>query len=401
MLDAESILTPEVLSSLSLDAAVAPGLPGRAYGVDFYEIEQQKLFPRLWCVVGIASELPEPGDVIPVDLAGWPLVIVRDEEHRVRVFHNICRHRAMRLVNEPGKLRGGFVCPWHAWRYALDGRLLATPRVGGENVHRQAGLDPHALGLVAVRSATWLDFVFVNIDGSAPPFDEHIAPLEGLLSDYDLSGLERAEQWSVEYPGNWKVAVEGAIEDYHLPVGHPQLVASTRRWNPRLDYADKVFFSNSTAREYSDAGAANVVANLRSGLPLIPYAGDEPVRRSYFMNVFPTGMFQMHGDNAVQGMFLPTGAERTRLYFHHYFQGKAACDPAYRAERASIKQEWQKVFEQDIPFVQQVHENYKLRDSAGVGTRFSPFWEANILYFQRSVARAIMGEDCLAAGPVP
>jgi len=389
---ATDVLTPEIMGRLDADAATARGLPGRAYGAEFYELEQHQVFPKVWCTLALASDVPNPGDVAPVELAGWPLLVVRDAAAEIRVFHNMCRHRAMRLVNEPCNVGDVLSCPWHAWRYGLDGSLLASPRLGGEREHRVEGFDPAALGLVPVRTARWLDFVFVNIDGQGPEFDTHIAPLKALFEDFDLSGLERADSWQLDYPGNWKVAVEGAIEDYHLPIGHPQVVQGATRWNARLDYADSVFYCNSTAREFTDQSSANIATGLSSGLPAIPYSGGESHRRTFFMNVFPTGMLQVHGDNAVQGLFLPLGAERTRLVFNHFFVGEGASAAEFCTERQAIKEEWQLVFKQDIPFVEQVHENYKLRDHIGIDTRFSPFWESNIQRFQQCVARLMLAD---------
>lgn len=114
------------------------------------------------------------------------------------------------------------------------------------------------------------------------------------------------------------------------------------------------------------------------------------MRRTFFINVFPTGMLQVHGDNAVQGLFLPLGGERTRLVFNHYYHGEAAANPVFAEQREIIKGQWQRVFEQDIPFVEQVHENCNLRDEAGVDTRFSPFWEANVRHFQWAVANVVL-----------
>ena len=95
-------------------AGEALGLPGRAYGEDFYRLEQRELFPRLWCVAGFSSDIPESGDMMPVELAGWPLVLVRGEDGEVRAFHNICRHRAMRVVPAPCRGHSALVCPWHS-----------------------------------------------------------------------------------------------------------------------------------------------------------------------------------------------------------------------------------------------------------------------------------------------
>ena len=164
----------------------ALGLPGSAYSSEFFALEQRSLFPRTWCAVGFASDIPEPGDAYPVDLAGWPLLLVRGVDRKVRAFHNVCRHRANRVVDAPCRELKRLVCPWHNWTYELDGSLAATPRLGGERLHHDEGFDTEGLGLKAVATAVWLDMVLVNLDGNALPFDAHIRPLEKELSRYQL-----------------------------------------------------------------------------------------------------------------------------------------------------------------------------------------------------------------------
>jgi len=384
----DQLLGNRGLEALSRETLQATGLPGKAYGAAFYEVEQSALFPKPWCAAGVASDLPHPGDMRPVDIAGWPVLLLRDAAGELKAFHNICRHRAMALVTEPCNQKA-IVCPWHAWRYGLDGALARTPRIGGDGTHTQKGLNLDKLGLVPIRLACWNDMIFVNLDGKADDFQSHIRPLDELLADYDLTGLRRANSWEIEYPGNWKVAVEGAIEDYHLPIGHPQVALAAVRMNPVLNFANPVFYSNSTRREFARPEDENPAAGGHLGLPTIPFAGDEAERRTFFMNVFPTGMFQMHRHNAVQGLFLPSGPERTRLVFHHYYVGDAADNPDLESERAVVTAQWQKVFEQDIPFVHHVHQNYLVRDAAGIDTRFSEVWEANIHEFQKTVVNVV------------
>ena len=124
-------------------------------------------------------------------------------------------------------------------------------------------------------------------------------------------------------------------------------------------------------------------------MPTIPFAGVHEQRRTFFMNVFPTGLFQMHHHNAVQGLFLPSGPDSTRLLFYHYYVGEAAEDLDYETQRQVVTTEWQKVFEQDIPFVYYVHQNYLMRDAAGIDTRFAAVWESNIHEFQKTVVDVI------------
>ncbi|MFO0997083.1 MAG: aromatic ring-hydroxylating dioxygenase subunit alpha [Alphaproteobacteria bacterium] len=385
----EDHLSPADIEALFRPYGEAKGLPGRAYGAAFFALEQKRLFPRLWCAVAFASDMPEPGDAMPVDLAGWPLLLVRGKDRVIRAFHNICRHRAMKIVLEPCKTMSALACPWHAWTYDLGGKLVSTPRIGGERENSDPNFDTAGLDLKSVRTAQWLDLVFVNIDGRAPPFDEHMKPLNALLEAYDFSSLERAEEWSVVYPGNWKVSVEGAIEDYHLPWGHPQLLKGVRRGYPALHFARDCFYANSSAREFATTPDPGTAMAADAGFPPILRPDGDGLMRTFFMSLFPTGSFQTRANHVLQGLFLPDGPESTKVRFIHYYPGTAATDPAFAKARQEVAKAWETVFVQDVPFVRAVHENYQRRDDAGIDTRVAPFWERNVLEFQRNVVELL------------
>ncbi|WP_228126606.1 aromatic ring-hydroxylating oxygenase subunit alpha [Candidatus Viadribacter manganicus] len=354
----------------------ARGLPGRAYSAGFYELEQRALFPRTWAVIGMGADLPEPGDAFPVDLAGSPLVMVRQKDGAIRVFHNQCRHRGMAVVTAPKRTQT-MVCPWHGWAYELNGDLRVATRLGGESTHQCPGFDQASLGLREVRSARWHDWVLVNLDGAAASIEEHLRPLNELLDGIGLDELLPGPRWSGEYPGNWKIAIEGGVEDYHLPMAHPQL------------------FEGVSARPITIATGPNFAASigepLRSGAIRRP-AGIEGVRmneaqrgRSFVLNLFPTGMILLHENSLMLGVFTPNGPARTRLetrlYFHPTAFGTEDRD-AWRVQRGVTLA---RVVEQDHDFVLSLQNNATARDRAGLETRFSPYWEGAVLHFQRMV----------------
>ena len=97
------LLSERDIQELARPTGEASGLPGHAYGADFFGLETRRLFPRTWCAVAYESDVPTMGDALPVDVAGWPLVLIRGADQQVRVFHNVCRHRQMQVVPEPCK----------------------------------------------------------------------------------------------------------------------------------------------------------------------------------------------------------------------------------------------------------------------------------------------------------
>ena len=123
-----------------------------------------------WVCIGFVHDLNATGDVVPITVAGRPLLMVRNAQGEIGVFHNICRHRCLTLVDEPKNVGKLIRCPYHAWAYDLDGQLRAAPHFGGINQHETKGFDRKENGLVPVRSHVWRDWIFVNLDGEAAPF---------------------------------------------------------------------------------------------------------------------------------------------------------------------------------------------------------------------------------------
>ena len=128
------IIEKKKLDIVNKPISQAHGLPNECYTSKEYTfIERKKLFEDKWTVIGTASSLPNIGDVKPFDLLGLPLLIVRNKKNKIKVFHNVCSHRGVKLVDKPGNIRNVIRCPYHSWSYTADGELVATPHIGGMN----------------------------------------------------------------------------------------------------------------------------------------------------------------------------------------------------------------------------------------------------------------------------
>ena len=376
----------EARAALSRPAHLAEGIPGHFYGPSFYALEQQTLFPRSWCAVSVASALPNPGDVVPIDLAGWPIILVRGRDRQIRAFHNICRHRAMRPVAEACNVNL-IRCPWHSWSYDLQGNLLAMPEIGGAGVNAAEGFDKSALGLKQIRVGIWLDYVFVNLDGTAPPFAEHIKPAVDLLADLDLEGLRHGARSDDVYEGNWKLSTEGGIEDYHLISAHPQLNAQVAR-NTTPCFVPGVY-TGGWIDLGLNWGKPSVPSPSARALPPIRTRDGLPLAKMLVFNVFPTGTVLIQPDHVMVGVLLPDGASSTKVELHYYYQNEAATSPEFRDAREESLNVWRQVIPQDFPFVIGTQATLATRDAAGIRTRFSPYWEQPLIHFQRMVIDAV------------
>lgn len=199
-------------------------LPARYYtDPAIFEREKERIFLRSWLYVGHESQVAEPGAFLTYDIYDQGVAIVRGHDGTLRAFHNVCQHRAHRLLEGQGRLPV-ITCPYHAWAYGLDG-ALRTAR-GSEHV---PGFDARAFGLKPVRVETFLGLVMINVDEHASPFAEQAVGLADQvrarapwLDDLVLSdaGFRTGE----EVACNWKVLLDNCTECYHCAPTHPAFV---------------------------------------------------------------------------------------------------------------------------------------------------------------------------------
>jgi choline monooxygenase len=222
---------PSALADVLAPIDRARGLPNAHY-TDPATIaaENRACLETTWAAIGVGADVPGAGDAKPLDFLGQPLLMLRDDAGAVRVFYNICRHRGMILVDAPRKIEGAIRCPYHSWCYAKDGRLVATPHVGGPGQNAHPGIDRKTLGLVEVPSHVWRDVVFVNLSGDAAPFEEVHSDLLTRWAEFEqpLHHGGADSSFTLEVATNWKLAVENYCESYHLPWVHPGLNSYSR-----------------------------------------------------------------------------------------------------------------------------------------------------------------------------
>ncbi|MEU9015811.1 aromatic ring-hydroxylating dioxygenase subunit alpha [Streptomyces sp. NPDC048479] len=210
------------------------GLPLSWYtGQGILDLEQQRLFRASWQYIGSADQVREPGQFVTAEVAGIPVVIVRDNEGTLNAFHNICRHRAAQVIQEPAGKRRTLQCHYHAWTYGLDGSLKAAPRSD-----RESCFAKEQLGLLPAQAATWGPFLFAHLDPAAAPLMEALGGVPRLVAEagVDVERLRHHQRVDYELGCNWKVAIENYLECYHCTLAHPGLsdVMDTRQDAYRL-----------------------------------------------------------------------------------------------------------------------------------------------------------------------
>ncbi len=192
----------------------------RYYDPDFYRMETERLWPRVWQMACRLEEIPNPGDFAEYEILDQSVLVVRTEDMGVRAFENACRHRGVRFAQGRGSKPGGFVCPFHGWCYGTDGRNTRVTQAGAFSEHN---LQPEELNLSPVRCEAWGGCAWINLDADAPPLRQCIEPFATVLDAWKVESL-RAEWWyCARLPINWKIGVEAFVEQYHVLQSHPQL----------------------------------------------------------------------------------------------------------------------------------------------------------------------------------
>ncbi|WP_007514126.1 aromatic ring-hydroxylating oxygenase subunit alpha [Pseudofrankia saprophytica] len=193
----------------------------RYYDREFFELEKEHLWPRVWQMACRAEEIPRPGDFVEYEICDQSILVVRQPDGSVKAFHNACRHRATQLCKGSGRLPGGqIVCPFHGWRWNLDG---TNSFVYGADGFAPESLRPDDIRLVECKVEEWGACVWVNMDPGARPLREALAPAADAL---DAVGAENMRVWwwkETILNANWKTAQEAFHEGYHVMSTHPQL----------------------------------------------------------------------------------------------------------------------------------------------------------------------------------
>jgi choline monooxygenase len=382
--------TPSKIASVIPESVseLVGGLPSEVYtSPQFLELERQTIFTENWICVGLASDVAQPGDMIPVDLAGIPIVLVRDRQGTLRAFHNICSHRGIQLVTQPCQKQGIIRCPYHSWSYGLDGALKSTPHFGGYYQDSYDGFDRSSKGLQPVRCDQWLDMVFVNVSGTAPPLMEYLGPIVERWSTYDLSLLRKGKEVSFECQANWKLAIENFSESYHLAWVHPSLNSYSRMED---------HFSFDVGANHIGQGSLRYISGQINGrsLPAFPNldvndpALDVPDRTmvAEYVSIFPNLMVGVHPDYFLVFMASPLSPERTYERMAFYFVGDEAMKPEYDELRDFPVDLWTETNHEDIDVIQRMQIGR--RSPAFTGGCLSPALEETVHQFQRLVYQA-------------
>ena len=280
-------------------------LPGWLYyEPEFLEAEKKAFLRAAPQAVCHESEIAEPGEWRSLEYLGESVIVIRGDDREVRAFSNVCRHRGSRLVDGTGGCAKVLTCPYHAWSYARDGRLVGVP-------HRNEypGLRTEDHGLFHVALEKWRGFLFVALEPGAPSVAEMMAPYEHEVAPYRFEDLRAIGRVTLRHrPLNWKTIADNYSDGLHIPVGHPGLTRLFGR-NYRIEAKDHVDRMEGDLIDKESAHPAERV--YQKYLPRVEHLPETHQRKWLYYKLFPNVAFDIYPDQVDFMQFLPVSATET------------------------------------------------------------------------------------------
>ncbi len=271
----------------------------RYFDADFYAMETELLWPRVWQMACRLEEIPQPRDFAEYEILDQSIIVLRTDDMGVRAFQNACRHRGVKVAQGHGSCPSGLTCPFHGWCYGVDGKNTFVPRAKSFSEHN---LQPDDINLVPVRCETWGGCAWINFADDAPPLRQCIEPFATIFDAWKVEAL-RAEWWyACRLPVNWKLAQAAFMEQYHVVETHPQLRIAGRYAPPRGPAFDVRAFVDADIhylRTMSDGMAGMVHANdvrVAERLRDVELPSDPALAVSTWQRVLNDAVVQWHRD---------------------------------------------------------------------------------------------------------
>jgi len=280
-------------------------LPGWLYcDPEFFEAEKKAFLRAAPQVVCHESEIRDAGEWRSLEYLGESVFVIRGDDGVVRAFSNVCRHRGSRLVDGTGGCARGLTCPYHAWSYGRDGRLVGVP-----HRHEYPDLQIENLGLHAVQLENWHGFLFVTLEPGAVSVAEMMAPYKAEVVPYRFEELRVMGRVTLRpRPLNWKTIADNYSDHLHIPVGHPGLTRLFGR-NYRIEAGEHVDRMEGDLVD-NESGNLSERAYQRY-LPKVEHLPATHQRKWLYYKLFPNVAFDIYPDQVDFMQFLPVSATET------------------------------------------------------------------------------------------
>ena len=279
-----------------------------------FAAEQDEIFEKLWFCAARSSDLANPGQFKNVQIGRESVLVVRGKDGALRAFLNVCRHRGAALCTEPeGQVKRSLQCPYHAWTYALDGKLIAAPNLASLKEPSGEGIDRYKYGLISVALTEWLGYAWVCLADEPPSFEDDVIGEvtrrlgdAGAVDHYDIASLSVGRRVVYDVAANWKLIVENFMECYHCATIHPELTEVLPEFAQGLAAQ---YYVGHGAEFGSDISGFTIDGS--AGFDTLPGVTEDQDRRYYAVTIKPTVFVNLVPDHIIFHRMYPLAADRT------------------------------------------------------------------------------------------
>lgn len=328
--------------------SLARHLPGEVYcSPEIYALEKDKIWMTHWLSVGRLEEIPNVGDYRTMRIVGEPIVVARSGPDEVSVYMNQCLHRGVEVASECGHAKG-FSCPYHAWTYRIDGRLIRAPEM------KQTEVDLSGARLRPLHHRIWRGWIFINFSVTPRPFEEFIAPFEEKLWWFQTDQCRTAGKVILNVKCNWKFLTENLIDIYHVGVIHKSTFGGYVKSSGGLDFnlePDGGWHVRYEARPHSKSG--------QQVFPTLPWATNEPSGIACKAGIYPNLNLSMRADSVRMWHVWPISPSETQIICYMLFPEAAFEIPNFEEEFANYRAFVTQIIAEDTVMVE------SLQNSAG------------------------------------
>jgi choline monooxygenase len=358
MMPVTEMFNPKHYEGVRKPLLEATTMPAWTYtSPEFYRREIDRIWKKVWNFIGSVDQVPNMGDFFTLRFIGIPVIILRDQDNKVRAFANTCRHRGSELLEGQGN-RKLIVCPYHSWSYDLTGKLRGTPEMD-----KTIDFNREDNGLIPIKLDTWGGFIFITFDDNAPSLKKFLGDLPEKLAPYKLEDMALVRRKVFDMDCNWKLFVENAKESYHIATVHKATI------NKYASAKAAGYWVEEPTGEYvvTFAQHEGSMALLKGakGFPMIEtLRGRREAGGTYAPLIYPSTYLACTIDCAWYLEMHPLGPDKTRLVHGALF-------PRDRLERGDFHEIVQNYYSRwDVTILEDILAS--IRQQRGLETPYAP-----------------------------
>jgi Rieske 2Fe-2S family protein len=293
-----------------------------AYYVDaaYFRREMEALFGRMWICAGRAEQVERPGQFFVREVLGESVIVTRAASGRVHAFYNVCRHRGTQLCTEhEGTFAGSIQCPYHAWTYDLEGRLIGAPHMEEVPHFRKADYPLHQ-----VHADVWDGHIFLNLSADPQPLLMQLGDLPGKFTPWRMGDLQLGHRIVYDVRANWKLLIQNYNECLHCPNLHPALNKLSHYLSGENEPLRATYMGG---RMDLRPGVETLSIDGTCPRAFLPGLSEEHVRRVYYYAIFPNMLLSLHPDYMLVHTLWPIAPDRTINICEWHFHPQTLAPP--------------------------------------------------------------------------